>query len=246
MITVLRKNRKRKIILSGGSSGAFDPSQIVNLALWLDASDLSTIIESGSSVSEWLDKSGLNNHATQGVAINQPTTGANTINGKNVISFNGIANFLNSAIIQIGSNNVGLYVVVKNNPASLYQGRIFNQRVGAGTRHGLLHSTTPFVGTNFNNGSTYAPTVVLYQQGEHSIIGYRNGNTLGLGYDGVITTSENGADVGTITSSYIGCYDPVINPDFFDGDIAEIVLDLDYSEETKNKMLAYYADKWGV
>lgn len=60
-----------------------------NLKLWLDASDTSTITHSSGSVSAWADKSGNGNNATQGTGSSQPTTGVNTINGKNVIAFDG-------------------------------------------------------------------------------------------------------------------------------------------------------------
>jgi len=49
------------------------------LALWLDASDSSTITESGGSVSQWDDKSGNGNHITQGNVFLQPTVNGNQI-----------------------------------------------------------------------------------------------------------------------------------------------------------------------
>ena len=56
------------------------PSGINGLKLWLDASDSSTITKDGSNkVSQWSDRSGNNNHATQGTAANQPTLGTNEI-----------------------------------------------------------------------------------------------------------------------------------------------------------------------
>ncbi len=50
-----------------------------SLALWLDASDASTITSSGGLVSEWRDKSGNNRHATQANAGNKPTTNGSAI-----------------------------------------------------------------------------------------------------------------------------------------------------------------------
>ena len=57
--------------------------------LWLDASDTASITASGGAVSQWSDKSGNARHLTQGTGANQPTTGTRTINGKNVIDFDG-------------------------------------------------------------------------------------------------------------------------------------------------------------
>lgn len=56
---------------------------------WFDASDASTITESGGAVSGWDDKSGNGRDLTQVTAGEQPTTNATTQNGKNVIDFDG-------------------------------------------------------------------------------------------------------------------------------------------------------------
>ncbi len=68
---------------------SFFPTDIANLKLWLDAADTSTITDIAGAVSQWDDKSGNNNHATQGVAGARPTTGAVTTNSNNVIQFDG-------------------------------------------------------------------------------------------------------------------------------------------------------------
>jgi len=52
-------------------SSDWTPSAI-STELWLDASDYSTITESGGSVSQWADKSGSDNHATQATGSRQP------------------------------------------------------------------------------------------------------------------------------------------------------------------------------
>lgn len=51
---------------------SFAPPPSTALA-WYDANDAATIIESGGQVSEWLDKSGNNRHATQASGTNRPT-----------------------------------------------------------------------------------------------------------------------------------------------------------------------------
>lgn len=71
----------------------FSPPSL-NPVLWLDASDTSTITESGGAVSQWNNKGSLGNF-TQATGAVQPTTGANTLNGLNVIDFAG--DYLTSA-----------------------------------------------------------------------------------------------------------------------------------------------------
>ena len=78
------------------------PTDILGLQLWLDASDTDTITSSGGAVSQWDDKSGNSNNATQGTGSAQPTTGASTQNGENIIDFDGGDTFvLPSALYSI-------------------------------------------------------------------------------------------------------------------------------------------------
>jgi hypothetical protein len=57
--------------------------------LWVDASDASTISDTGGSVDTWSDKSGNGYDLTQGTGSEQPKTGTATINGLNVMEYDG-------------------------------------------------------------------------------------------------------------------------------------------------------------
>ena len=65
----------------------WNPSMITT-ALWLDAADVSTIAESGGAVSQWDDKSPNSLVFSQSVAASRPSTGINTLGGKNVLTLN--------------------------------------------------------------------------------------------------------------------------------------------------------------
>lgn len=81
-----------KGILSQG----FDPRHVPNLKLWLEASNLASIIKDGSNkASKWLDKSGLNNHAMQADTTKQPTYVSSGINGKPALQSDGNNRILN-------------------------------------------------------------------------------------------------------------------------------------------------------
>lgn len=67
---------------------AFSPLDLSPQA-WYDASDTSTITQSGGAVSQWNDKSGNGRNVTQSTAAAQPGTGAITQNGLNVLTFDG-------------------------------------------------------------------------------------------------------------------------------------------------------------
>ena len=70
------------------------PAVVTNADLWLDATDATTITESGGAVSQWDNKGSLGNF-TQSTGALQPTTGVSTLNGLNILDFAG--DFLNSA-----------------------------------------------------------------------------------------------------------------------------------------------------
>ena len=81
----------------------FDPLSL-SPALWLDASDTSTITASSGAVSQWNDKSGNGRHVSQATGTNQPFTGSATQNGLNVLSFFGDDYMTHDA----GSDNIDL------------------------------------------------------------------------------------------------------------------------------------------
>lgn len=65
------------------------PAEITT-ALWLDAADAGTITDAGGgAVSAFNDKSGNARHFTQATAGLRPTTGVETLDGKNVLQFAG-------------------------------------------------------------------------------------------------------------------------------------------------------------
>jgi len=71
----------------------FSPTDFSGLSFWQDADDASTLIASGNDLSDWNDKGSGNIDFTQsGVA--RPKTGINTINGRNVINFDGSNHFM--------------------------------------------------------------------------------------------------------------------------------------------------------
>lgn len=58
-------------------------------SVWYDAADTSSISVSGTAVTQWNDKGSKGLNLTQGTAGNRPTSGTTTLNGKNVITFDG-------------------------------------------------------------------------------------------------------------------------------------------------------------
>ena len=71
------------------SSAAWTPATLTGLKAWYDAADTATISVTGSSVTQWNDKSTNAYNVTQGTGAKQPQSGTTTLNSKNVIAFDG-------------------------------------------------------------------------------------------------------------------------------------------------------------
>jgi hypothetical protein len=109
----------------------FTPRSISGLALWLDASDASTLFqdaaattpatETDNPVGAWLDKSGNGRHVTQATAGSRPTISATKQNGRNALAFNGSSQSLSIASYNAENGLSGLtrYVVASmSSPAA--------------------------------------------------------------------------------------------------------------------------------
>lgn len=81
-----RTTQRQRVSTAVSSWTTFSPLALQPF-LWLDAADSATITSASGLVSQWSDKSGNTRHATQVTSALQPTTGANTQNGLNVLTF---------------------------------------------------------------------------------------------------------------------------------------------------------------
>lgn len=71
-------------------TSSWTPASLPNLVAWYDASNAGSITQSGGFASQINDLSGNGYHLTQGTGASQPATGANTINGLNVLTFDNV------------------------------------------------------------------------------------------------------------------------------------------------------------
>ena len=75
------------LALLGASQGAFLPSDIAGLKLWLDADDSSTITLSGSEITQWDDKSSSGFIFTPASSSQRPTLTVSAQNGRDAATF---------------------------------------------------------------------------------------------------------------------------------------------------------------
>lgn len=151
------------------------PNSLTNLAVWLDASDSTTIrtgaggisqATSGDAVSVWQDKSGNNRHANQTTAARQPIYNSTAWTGSlPTITFDGnddglvvnaftMQNYSIGLITRLSSvSNVKAYLTKRTSTANgffwfLYTSNLLNwDQSGSGNRISTTH--TPTAGTDY-------------------------------------------------------------------------------------------------
>jgi hypothetical protein len=84
----LGKRMRPSSTISSWTPATFNPA-LLSPWVWYDAADSTTITSSAGKVSQWNDKSTNGRNLTQATSSAQPSTGTNTMNGLNLITFNG-------------------------------------------------------------------------------------------------------------------------------------------------------------
>ena len=93
-----------------------NPTSITGCALWLDASDSSSITQVSSAVSQWNDKSGNSYNFVQATAGNRPVYTTAGLNGLNTLTFTASSSqFLTgtASTIFLGTNSISIFAVCK-------------------------------------------------------------------------------------------------------------------------------------
>ncbi len=222
----------------------FTPTNISNITLWLDASDTSTITHISGAVSQWNDKSGNNNHATQTTTANQPITNSVTIGGKNAIAFDGTSDFMNITAAVSRTNGYSVFVV--NSPDSVSA----NPRTYIGGPSGAFTfriDDTPLqtqivkasVAVILGGNDTPAANTSYISSCRSSIMGNNiqiNGSTVGS--DNINPAYSSDCDIIGTNSSTFG---------FFDGKIGEIIIYAGILTDVEmNQVGNYLSAKWGI
>lgn len=142
--------------------------------MWFDASDETTITESGGAVSQWDDKSGNNYDLVQATSSAQPKTGTTTINSLNVLEYDGSntqyldehtvnvsASHTMFAVYEISSND-GEVILVSNDSQSYWgyaadEGSSSTTMKGSNTIGGLYIDGSEWLGTTRGDLFTSLP-----------------------------------------------------------------------------------------
>ena len=198
--------------------------------LWLDASDETTITKDGNGlVSQWNDKSGNGNHATQSNSSSQPTFDTDHING-------GTSDWLNlPSDIYAGKTEGTLIIVGEQTGGSAAWGNY-----GTSTNHtahgninfydSFLATGRPLIGTTIGNESTLNRKLIYSVINDGSTLKVRsNGEDLPNGGD-AITFDDSPAKYELFRQSNYTLYEVIFLEN--DSSIQEVE--------------GYLAHKWGL
>ena len=220
----------------------------LNPALWLDASDASTITQSGGAVSQWADKSGNNRDATQTDGSLKPTYTLSSMNGQDVLTFDGSDDHLNVDLDFLAGVSHSAFIVTKAIDYGIIYGAT-NGFSGAQSFHAGFRDSNNYMmniwgddydqamSANFNAGQVNLVNYVWTSGSDRRVFanGYLEGNS---GSAGVVGTMAGGGMIG-------GAVVEVGN--YFGGDIAEmIIVTGDVDADTRENIEGYLAWKWGL
>ncbi len=253
--------------------GLWTPADIPT-ALWLDASDASTVTVESGAVSEWRDKSGNSRNATQGTAANRPAYTSAGQNGLNVLTLDG-SNDSMALGSDLSLGTVHTVIVAAKNSSTITTATSSQMLLSGGAY--VSSSTSEWVfgaGSltgNLTDERLYS-LVIADSSGAASVFGYGKTNadvSGGLIVSESFTTTGNAftgrlngsADYATASiaggfSSTSARYPTVArgigyrysnNASFWNGQIWEIVLTASaLSLSDTQRIEGYLAHKWGL
>ena len=212
--------------------------------VWLDASDTSTITASSGFVSQWNDKSGNGYNVVQATGANQPTTGSATINGLNVLSFDGSNDRMQNLSVPSSSRPHTYVIVAKETSSITVTKSLLNTGSDTNGMALFLTGTSPnrsirvfygAVAAGPNIPTTNVNICFVVMNGANSQIGFNSTissvTTTGATRAAGIRVGSNGSGTG----------------EFFNGQIAEVLyLNSALTANQRLALFSYLASKWGV
>lgn len=228
---------------------------VLRPALWLDASDASTLYSGASlaaadgAISEWRDKSGNARHATQATGVSQPLRKTAIQNGRDVVRFDGANDGLKGTLVNLSAMTV--FVVFKYSAARLYD-RVYTQATNAlSNDYSASGHYIPVIQSSASQTSSYASAdlrstvatasntfaVVASKHTGSEITNYKNG-AAGTPYTHTLGVNGGAYGIGST---------PTENIANMTGDISEIlVFPTALSDADRQAVETYLNAKWAI
>lgn len=227
--------------------------------LWLDANDASTILDAdgdnaatgtgganngfSGTVRTWVDKSGSGFNVGNATANQQPLYTTGLLNGRNVLTFDGVNDKLINTGAVIPGNDYTIFIVFER---SIVAGRDAVFEMGGGTSRNAL-----FVNENANRLGYYVNNAFTnssgaYTAGTYEIVTMMQDTTaINMWRNNSNQISTTAGTRASTTGIYVG--DDSSGGDELNGHIAEIIVyDRDLSADERRDVENYLATKWGL
>ena len=214
------------------------PTDVLGCVLWLDAADATTVTLSGSSVTQWNDKSGIANHASGGVS---PTYDRTT----NAVVFNGTTHYLTTA--HSASLTTETLFMVGTLTGSTASGNYHT--LVASSLNGGRHLFTNASALNLNRQNvTPGPLGGTFSANQRTLFQYRRdlSNTVTLLLNGSSVATTTLAAYTTGLTTWIGRW-PGTTTDNWEGSIHELIIYSKAISKSERQLVeGYLAQKWGL
>lgn len=230
----------------------------LGLTLWLDGSDYSTITLNGSNISQWDDKSGNGNHATQTTQINQPLYVSNGLNNQGIAKFeDGESHYFNfpTAVFQ-GLTEFTTFMVIKKDKDAFWQ-RYYDAGVDV-TKYMFLcpqgggaPSTARYAITITGGGGEKRVNWPTISTASYHLLTVSLKSTLAQVWQDTVSQASinpglTPASLGTLTYSYIGKSIYGADP-YLVGSLAEFIVYDRFLENSERTFIeTYLNNKWGL
>jgi hypothetical protein len=229
----------------------WNPSRITT-ALWLDASDSTTLTTVSGYISEWRDKSGNSRNAVQSTDNYRPST--STLNNLTILTFDGINDNMNipTTILQSQSKPNIFYVFVPNNNNS-YNG--YSPEITFNSTNNGDNGSFHYVKSNLLGASYPMYTAGGWGNYENAGSGYVYGSSEMISFITLTSTYNvyrNGILEGSSSAGNVLSYSTGLQLAQQQGSrtsgisFAEIVLVFGDSTDTYQRIEGYLAWKWGL
>jgi len=234
----------------GASGPTFVPTSITGNVLWLDAADRTSFtFSSGNNISQWKDKSGLNNHAT---SYNTPVLTASAINTYQAVATPSTQYFLGSTSIT-GTTFTAFSVAqtTRAQPNIATDQRLVSLADATNADYadirfaiGLFNQGSSATISTYRGGPIAGSTIA--QNTPFQAVSKYDGTNGFIWKDGVSGGSSASSGTFAITKYSIGNQ---ANPtgEYWNGAIGEVLIyNVSLTDTQRQKIEGYLAWKWGL
>lgn len=236
------------------------PLLVPGCVMWLDGSDQSSMTLSGSSVTQWVDKSGSGNTCSNATISNCPVLTQNILNGLSVLSFTGpgvlnttTSQWLDNTTMSFPNVSNTIFAVVYNSNSTTKSATGNNYIISGRGDARISYSsyTSNLFATFIGNGSTWntvgTNTPGRNMNGVWSLTGMTLANNVLTPYFNRVAQDTKSGTMTAMTGLIIGDAPSGFRGQCLNGYIAEILIyNVVLTTDQRQSIETYLVNKWGL